>query len=107
MTRWPSNPGCLFLECLMGNCQYVQLQVSTVEHFRTVSLVKKGISRTFFFVNVFCILIGLIRPTVIYTGLHGNIHQRDFLYFILGSMIPNTVFYKVLFLLILSIGFSL
>ncbi|KAF6333768.1 nucleoporin 160 [Rhinolophus ferrumequinum] len=23
---WPSNPGCLFLECLMGNCQYVQLQ---------------------------------------------------------------------------------
>lgn len=26
---WPSNPGCLFLECLMGNCQYVQLQVSS------------------------------------------------------------------------------
>nr|XP_026254896.1 nuclear pore complex protein Nup160 [Urocitellus parryii] len=26
VTRWPSNPGCLFLECLMGNCQYVQLQ---------------------------------------------------------------------------------
>ncbi|ELW48874.1 Nuclear pore complex protein Nup160 [Tupaia chinensis] len=25
-TLWPSNPGCLFLECLMGNCQYVQLQ---------------------------------------------------------------------------------
>ncbi|XP_040836190.1 nuclear pore complex protein Nup160 [Ochotona curzoniae] len=23
---WPSNPGCLFLECLMGNCQYIQLQ---------------------------------------------------------------------------------
>ncbi|KAM6159346.1 nuclear pore complex protein Nup160 isoform 1-T1 [Rhynchocyon petersi] len=23
---WPSSPGCLFLECLMGNCQYVQLQ---------------------------------------------------------------------------------
>ncbi|XP_036116122.1 nuclear pore complex protein Nup160 [Molossus molossus] len=23
---WPSNPSCLFLECLMGNCQYVQLQ---------------------------------------------------------------------------------
>ncbi|XP_011818951.1 PREDICTED: nuclear pore complex protein Nup160 [Colobus angolensis palliatus] len=23
---WPNNPGCLFLECLMGNCQYVQLQ---------------------------------------------------------------------------------
>lgn len=97
MTRWPSNPGCLFLECLMGNCQYVQLQVSTVEHFRTVILVKKEISRIFFFVNVSCILIGLIRPTVIYTGLHRNIHQRDFLYFILGSVIPNTVFYKVLF----------
>ncbi|XP_066217650.1 nuclear pore complex protein Nup160 [Saccopteryx leptura] len=23
---WPSNPSSLFLECLMGNCQYVQLQ---------------------------------------------------------------------------------
>ncbi|XP_054999227.1 nuclear pore complex protein Nup160 [Sorex araneus] len=23
---WPNNPGSLFLECLMGNCQYVQLQ---------------------------------------------------------------------------------
>ncbi|EPQ10536.1 Nuclear pore complex protein Nup160 [Myotis brandtii] len=23
---WPSNPSCLFLECLMGSCQYVQLQ---------------------------------------------------------------------------------
>uniref|UniRef100_A0ABI7Y0J2 Nucleoporin 160 n=1 Tax=Felis catus TaxID=9685 RepID=A0ABI7Y0J2_FELCA len=23
---WPSNPGCLFMECLMANCQYVQLQ---------------------------------------------------------------------------------
>lgn len=33
VTRWPSNPGCLFLECLMGNCQYVQLQVSFVEDF--------------------------------------------------------------------------
>ncbi|XP_045147051.1 nuclear pore complex protein Nup160, partial [Echinops telfairi] len=31
---WPSNPGCLFLECLMGNCQYVQLQVSSVGQLR-------------------------------------------------------------------------
>ncbi|RXM33300.1 Nuclear pore complex protein Nup160 [Acipenser ruthenus] len=30
---WPSNPGFLFLECMMGNCQYTQLQ----EHIRLVS----------------------------------------------------------------------
>ncbi|XP_068947747.1 nuclear pore complex protein Nup160 [Petaurus breviceps papuanus] len=23
---WPSNPGCIFPECLMGSCQYTQLQ---------------------------------------------------------------------------------
>ncbi|GAA6070764.1 nuclear pore complex protein Nup160 [Tachysurus ichikawai] len=26
MTRWPSNPNFLFPECMMGNCQYTQLQ---------------------------------------------------------------------------------
>lgn len=26
-TSWPSNPSFLFPECLMGNCQYAQLQV--------------------------------------------------------------------------------
>ncbi|KAK1804685.1 hypothetical protein P4O66_020668 [Electrophorus voltai] len=26
MTSWPTNPGFLFPECLMGNCQYTQLQ---------------------------------------------------------------------------------
>ncbi|KAK1159711.1 nuclear pore complex protein Nup160-like [Acipenser oxyrinchus oxyrinchus] len=30
---WPSNPGFLFLECMMGNCQYTQLQ----EHIRLIS----------------------------------------------------------------------
>ncbi|MBN3303741.1 NU160 protein, partial [Amia calva] len=30
---WPSNPGFLFPECLMGNCQYTQLQ----EYIRLIS----------------------------------------------------------------------
>lgn len=65
VTRWPSNPGCLFLECLMGNCQYVQLQVSAIEYFRFNHSDKEWDFRNFFLCKCYLRFNWLIIRTTI------------------------------------------